>query len=190
MTVPQFPQPTLTTGRLTLRPLQESDATVVAGLAGDERIARMTLRIPHPYSVDQAVDFIRKTAEEWSGDAAAVFAAVEHTTGRLVGTVGLVLEFAHRRAELGYWVAVEFWGRGFATEMARGVLSFAFERLPVDRVHAHAFGSNVASCRVLEKAGMVREGVLRRHVLKNDHGQDRWEDAVMYGVLREEMRAS
>jgi RimJ/RimL family protein N-acetyltransferase len=97
----------------------------------------------------------------------------------LVGAISLRIELPQRRAELGYWVGVPYWGRGFATEAARAMIEFGFRRLSLHRIYAHHFVRNPASGRVMEKAGMQHEGTLRGHFF-------RWgapEDVAVWGIL-------
>ncbi len=182
-----LPLPTLSTMRLTLRPFGEDDAPEVARLAAAREIAATTMLIPHPYELRHAQDWIASHAAAWRAQQMLTLGLTLTGTGELAGCVLLKLEPAHLHAELGYWVGVPFWNRGLASEAGRAAIDYAFGDLrlrgePVIRVHAHAFGSNPASCRVLEKVGMKLEGVQRRHIIK--WGQ--WQDAVMYGLLREE----
>lgn len=179
------PQPTLTTARLTLRPQRKSDAPDLVRLAGAREIAAMTLMIPHPYEPPMAEEWIEKAAAGWLGDTMAVFAITGTDSGELVGSIGLKLDLRNNHAELGYWIGLPHWGNGYATEASRGILEFSFGQLGLHRVHAHAFGTNPASCRILEKIGMKYEGTLRQHIQKWDH----WQDMVMYGVLRHEFSA-
>lgn len=180
--MPGYAQPTLETARLVLRPFVKGDAEDLAREGGAREIARMTLRVPHPYELGMAEQFIGTMEGEWKSDASALFAMIDRGTGMFAGICGLTREPAHRRAELGYWVAMGFWGKGYATEGGGRLVDWGFEALELARVNAHAFGSNPASLRVLEKIGMKHEGCLRKHILK----WDQWEDMVMYGVLREE----
>ncbi len=158
-----------------------ADAEEVAERCGDREVASGTLTIPHPYSVGDAESWIqcqRKAREDGTG----VDLAVVNWTGELVGAMGLVIDPRHGVAELGYWIGVAFWNRGYATEAGRAVLSHAFGPLGLRRVHAYHFVRNPASGRVLEKLGMTREGVFRKHVMK-------WgvaEDLVGWGILAEE----
>lgn len=85
----------------------------------------------------------------------------------LVGAIELRLDLSERRGELGYWIGAPFWGRGFATEAARALLSYAFEQLGLQRVEASYLPENEASGKVLEKLGLRREGVRRRCVVKD-----------------------
>ena len=93
---------------------------------------------------------------------------------------------AHRRAELGYWLGVPFWGKDYVTEAARAAVAFGFETLGLNRIYAHHFAGNTASGRVLEKIGMRHEGRSRQHIQK----WDQFVDIENYGVLAEEFRRS
>ena len=93
------------------------------------------------------------------------------------------IEQQHSRAEMGYWIAIKFWNRGFATEAARAVLDYSFSDLDLQRIFAHHFKRNPASGKVLEKIGMQKEGVLRSHIKK----WGKFEDLVVYGILRSDL---
>jgi ribosomal-protein-alanine N-acetyltransferase len=178
--LPWVPAP-LETARLLLRPLEPSDATRIHELAGTREIADTTLLIPHPYPPGAAESFIARARESGALGIEYVFAVTLRETGDLVGCVGLRIEGAHARGELGYWIGTPYWRRGYATEAARRVVAFAFQTLGLNRVHSSCFTRNSASARVLEKAGLVREGVLRGHVRRFG----RFEDLAVYGTVRE-----
>jgi ribosomal-protein-alanine N-acetyltransferase len=175
-------QPTIRTERLILRPLTLADAQAVHRLAGDRAIADTTLLVPHPYPKEAADVFITGVTNDWVDKKSAVFAITLQNTGELRGTIGLVLEQKHARAEMGYWVGVPFWGQGICTEAAQRLLQFGFETLELNKIQAHHFSRNPASGRVMQKLGMKHEGHLRQHVRK----WDRFEDLELYGILRSE----
>jgi [ribosomal protein S5]-alanine N-acetyltransferase len=103
--------------------------------------------------------------------------------GHLVGNVGLRRAAPDARlADIGYEVAPEFWGRGYATEAARAMLALGFGELGLHRVTAHCLAENSASGRVLEKLGMRQEGRLREHECING----RWWDVLLFGILAHE----
>jgi RimJ/RimL family protein N-acetyltransferase len=141
------------TERLTLRRPTLADVKAIARLANDRRIAENTRRLPHPYSHDDAVEFVRATANLGSE---TVF-LIEHDNVP-VGTVGIDRSTPHN-AELGYWLGVEHWGRGIATEAARGAIDFFFEEFDDDHLSAGARVTNPASRNVLEKCGFQWSGV-------------------------------
>lgn len=176
--------PELRTRRLHLRAFQLSDAERVQRLAGEKEIAATTTNIPHPYEDGMAETWIAGHEESLANREGVVFAIdlVAPDLVGLVGAVGLVLGLPDRRAELGYWIGRPYWGRGIATEAATAVLRYGFAELGLTRIHAHHFAGNPASGRVLEKIGMSFEGRLRKHVLK----WGRYEDLLMFGILKEE----
>ncbi|HEX8274993.1 MAG TPA: GNAT family N-acetyltransferase [Longimicrobiaceae bacterium] len=179
------PQPVLAGARLDLRPFRPGDAPAVQALAGAREIADTTLTIPHPYGDGLAEQWIATHAPAWAAGARASFAVVERASGQLVGAIGLALRPEHARAEMGYWIGLPFWNRGYATEAAALLLGFGFEELGLHRVHARHFARNPQSGRVMRKLGMRHEGRLRQHVR-------RWgspEDLEQYGILRDEWRA-
>lgn len=178
-------RPTLTTERLILRPFVQEDAVEVTRVVSDRRIADTTLNIPHPYDESVAEGWIGTHADAAERDEALTLAVTERASGAIVGAVALTIARAHRRAELGYWIAVEHWGRGYATEAARAMLDHGFGALDLTRVVAHCLTRNPGSWRVMEKLGMQREGRLREHVVKWDVPEDIW----IYGLLRDEWRS-
>jgi RimJ/RimL family protein N-acetyltransferase len=178
-------QPTIATERLTLRPFIADDAFDVERLAGRREIADTTLNIPHPYPHGGAAEWIRSHGPAWSDGTSATFAIVVKKTGALVGAIGLMIKAEHRRGELGYWIALDCWNRGYATEASRRLLDFGFEILGLHRIEARHFLRNPASGRVMQKLGMQHEGLERDWVFK----WDRFETLAVYSILEAEWRA-
>jgi RimJ/RimL family protein N-acetyltransferase len=174
--------PTLRTDRLVLRPFLLSDAATVQRLAGDRAVADTTLSIPHPYADGMAEQWIATHEGAWTRHEMATLAITEAEAG-LVGAISLRIELSHRRAELGYWIGAPYWGRGYATEAARAMVAFGFEKLSLQRIYAHHFTRNPASGRVMAKVGMRREGTLRQHFFRWDQP----EDVAAYRLLRTEV---
>lgn len=142
----------LETERLVLRTPTLADVKAIAAIANDRRIADNMRRLPHPYRARDAETFINALARSRE----RVF-LIEHDD-EAVGVVGL--DFAKGSApELGYWLAVDAWSRGFATEAARAAIDHAFEEFDADRIEASARVTNPASRRVLEKCGFQWTGV-------------------------------
>jgi len=178
-------QPTLTTKRLTLRPFIADDAFDVERLAGMREIADTTLNIPHPYPHGGAADWILTHGPAWNEGSNATFAIVDNATGRLAGAISLMIKPEHRRAELGYWIALGCWNRGYATEASRRLIDFGFEVLGLHRIEARHFLRNPRSGRVMQKLGMQHEGVERDWAIK----WDRFETVAVYSILEPEWRA-
>ncbi len=162
----------LDTERLVLRPFELADAPAVQQLCSAREIAENTLTIPHPYTLEDARAFVSSTGSF----------AVTLADGTLVGTIALDLEPPHRRAQLGNWIGVPYWGNGYATEAGRSVLDHGFGELGLNRIYAYCFTRNPASARVLQKLGMTPEGTRRRHALK----WGEYLDEEVFGILASE----
>jgi RimJ/RimL family protein N-acetyltransferase len=145
--------PVLETKRLALRAPRLEDAKTVAALANDRRIAENTARIPHPYKRTDAESFIAG-ANQAGGEA--VFLITLHD-GTVIGACGIVPQ--ETAPELGYWLGVPYWGKGYATEALHAVVDYAFTDLDHEAVQAGARVTNPASRRVLEKCGFQWTGV-------------------------------
>jgi ribosomal-protein-alanine N-acetyltransferase len=170
--------PNLQTSRLRLRPHSESDIPDLVRLAGEREIAATTLRIAHPYTEQNAEDFLAMSQE----NNKAWFAIALLSNNRLIGGVGLRIDPEHDHAEIGYWIGVPYWGKGYATEAAHEVMRYGFEDLNLHRIHAACFSRNAASEKILLKLGMRHEGHMREH-------QRKWGDFIdvaAYGILRSE----
>jgi RimJ/RimL family protein N-acetyltransferase len=142
----------LETERLVLRAPCREDAKALARLINDRRIAINTARVPYPYSVEDAEQFI--AAVNRQGGEVAFMIILDDA---LIGGCGVAR--SDSGPELGYWVGVPFWGQGFATEAARAVIDYAFGPLGHEVLEAGARVSNPASRRVLEKCGFQWTGV-------------------------------
>lgn len=174
-------QPQIQTPRLILRRPALSDAKVIQQLAGAREIAQWTLTMPHPYPDGAAEAWIARHEDDLQQDRAVHFAIAPLDERALVGMLSLSLSLQHDRAEMGYWIGVPYWGRGYCTEAAAAVLGYGFETLGLHRVYANHFAGNTASGRVMQKIGLKYEGTLRQHVKK--WGQ--YLDMVSYGLTRE-----
>lgn len=177
-------QPELASERLRYRSFVAADGATVEALLADPAIALNTLTIPHPYPPGSAVEWIAGHAGAWREGKRATWAIERAADDALIGAVGLNFTLAHLRAEVGYWIAHEEWGKGHATEAVRRTIAFAFDDLGLHRVQAHHFVENPASGRVMVHAGMRAEGT-RRGVFFRD-GAPR--DVVEYAVLRSDAR--
>ena len=183
---PPPPQPELETARLRLRAFVATDAPAVQRLAGDRRVADTTLTIPHPYPDGAAEAWIATHAPAWAAGTQLTYAVTARADGALLGAVGLALEPEHASAELGYWIAVPEWGKGYATEAAAALCGHAFTTLGIHRIQARHLLRNPASGRVMQKLGMRPEGVMRGALRK----WDRFEDVALYAVLAPEWPAA
>ncbi len=147
--------------------------------AGDEAVARTTLHVRTRIPMARA--------EEWIASHDRLFiqkkrhcAFHSFPAGRALRRDQSVAESRQTRGEIGYWIAMPYWNRGFCTEATRVLLAYGFATLPLARIHAHHFAHNPASGRVMAKAGMKRIGYLKEHVLKNGE----LIDVVAYAIAR------
>lgn len=173
----------LQTERLLLRRLELTDAETIRLLAGDPQVAETTLTIPHPYPEGAAESFIGYSHEELETGQGYILGIERREDGAFLGVISLSgVHPVHRRAELGYWIGVPYWGKGYATEATEAILRLGFERVGLNSIYARFFTSNPGSGRVMQKAKMKYEGTLRQHLCKNG----RFEDVAYYSILRSE----
>ena len=147
-----------------LRPLVPADAESLARHANDHEVWR-NLRdaFPHPYAVDDARRYIAIAGARRPQSSFGIV-----VDGEAAGSVGFKpgTDIERASAEIGYWLGRAYWGRGVVADAVRAATRFAFAELGVHRVFAVPFAFNAASSRVLEKAGYVLEGRLRRAAIK------------------------
>ena len=138
--------------------------------------------LPYPYTEKDGADYISAmlTADENDTFAFAIMA-----DDKVVGSIGAFRQGnIHRRtAELGYYIAEEYWGRGIMTEAVKQIWEYVFDKSDIIRIYAEPFAYNTASCRVLEKAGFQYEGTLRSNAVKNG----KVIDMKLYSLLKMEM---
>lgn len=150
-----------------LRPWRLSDAADLAATIGNKKV-QDNLRdgIPFPYTEDDARAFIREMLD---ANPDAVYAFAVTVEDRVIGSIGIYRQGnIHRRtAELGYYLAESFWGKGLATCAVSEACRRVFDNTDILRIYAEPFAYNAASCRVLEKCGFVYEGTLRCNAVKN-----------------------
>jgi ribosomal-protein-alanine N-acetyltransferase len=173
-------QPVLETERLVLRPYRMADAPDVQRLAGAWEVAATTAAIPHPYPDGAAEQWIAGHASSFAEGRLVVYAVTMRETAELLGTVSLLdVQLNHARAELGYWIAREHWGKGYCTEAVRRLIQYAHDSLSISRIVARCLERNPASARVMKKVGLAKEGHMPKHEFKNG----RFEDVLVYGMV-------
>ncbi len=161
-----------------LRPFTKDDLPSLVRYANNFNISKnLTDRFPHPYLEANGRAFIEMTM---AMEPVSVFTI--DIGGEASGGIGLhpQAEIQRRNAELGYWVAEPFWGNGIASRAIAQIVEWGFENLDIDRIFARPFGSNIASQRVLEKAGFRFEARFEKTLIKNGV----LEDELFYAVRR------
>jgi RimJ/RimL family protein N-acetyltransferase len=175
--------PTLQTARLLLGAFEPADGPELQRLAGAREIADTTVAIPHPYDLDHATAWIGHQRRESVRGRTTNFAIRLLPGAVLIGCAGLRdIDREHLQAELGFWIGLEWWGQGYASEAAAEVIRFGFEQLGLNRICAHHMARNPAAGQVLLHVGMHREGLLRERVRK----WGVYEDVILYAILRED----
>lgn len=158
---------------------QPEHATDLAAIANDRSVVMyLSARIPHPYTLANAQEWIAIHADTHEPTHFAVESA-----GELAGAIGYDPGSGERAgtAMIGYFFKPETWGRGIATDAVRVLTAYLFTKPSIVRVWANVMAPNRASARVLEKAGYVHEATIRAALLDRDHARH---DELIYGRMR------
>jgi [ribosomal protein S5]-alanine N-acetyltransferase len=151
--------------RCTVRDWRMEDAPSLFKHSNNRNVSRtLRDRFPYPYTIEDAKEFLaRSTSKEMRNNFCI------EIDGAAVGGIGVHIgEDVHRHvASIGYWLGEEFWGQGVMSEVVPAFVNYCFATLPLHRIYAEAYENNPASARILEKAGFVLEGRLRKNVIKD-----------------------
>lgn len=151
-------QPEIVTERLVLRRPRLRDAPRIASLLNNFEVTKNLARVPHPYTINMAVDWLIRQKREWTPDS-VTFAVCDKRNG-LMGFCGMHRE--GRDAEIGYWLGQPYWGQGYMTEAAAATIDWYFRVSGSDRMVSGVFYFNAASLAVQKKLGFVRTGIGKR----------------------------
>ncbi len=165
-----------------IRKWELSDAKDLAAALSNKKV-QDNLRdgLPYPYTEQDGKEFISAML---SADENETFAFAITVDNMVLGSIGIFRQGnIHRQtAELGYYIAEEYWGKGIMTEAVKQICAYVFAKSDIIRIYAEPFAYNIASCRVLEKVGFQYEGTLRSNAVKNS----KVIDMKMYSLLKEE----
>lgn len=172
--------PRIETDRLILRGFKLSDSKDVQRLAGHPKVAETTATIPHPYLDGIAEQWI-SNHNDWFNKGQSIDFAIElKETQQLIGNISLMINKTHHRAEVGYWIGVEYWNNGYCTEALKQVIQYGFQTRNLNKITSRHMHTNPSSGKVMLKAGLKQEGVLQQ-----DHFKDnQFYDLVVYGLLK------
>lgn len=163
-----------------IRKWKLSDAKDLATVISNKKI-QDNLRdgLPYPYTEQDATDYISAMLSEDENETLAFAITIDN---KAIGSIGAFRQKnIHRHtAEIGYYIAKEYWGKGLMTEAVKQICSYIFDKSNIVRIYAEPFSYNKASCRVLEKAGFLYEGTLRSNAIKNG----KTIDMLMYSRLK------
>ena len=164
-----------------IRPWKLDDAESMAELLNNKKIMdNLRDGLPYPYTTDDAREYINFIL---NSDKNSTFAFAIVYEEKVVGCVGVFRQdnVSYRTAEMGYYVGEKYWNMGIATCAIRKVCKNVFDNTNIIRIYAEPFARNIASCRVLEKAGFTCEGTLRSSIVKNGI----IEDSKIYAIIKE-----
>jgi RimJ/RimL family protein N-acetyltransferase len=152
--------------RCTIRDWRMEDAESLAKHANNRNVSRnLRDRFSYPYTIENGKEFLQRATNQNAHEKSCCI----EIDGLAVGGIGFKAgEDVHRHTgEIGYWIGEEFWGRGIMTDVVSAVVDYCFEEFSSQRIFAKTFSNNPASARVLEKAGFVFEGRLRKDTIKD-----------------------
>ena len=165
------------TERLILSPLKESDIPLITEYLQEKIISDNTSHIPYPYSEPDARTWLKMSNDALTAKTGYTF-AIREKEGKIIGAIGLH-DRGDDKAELGYWIAVPFWNKGYATEAASAILNFGIKELKFHKIYATHFIHNPASGKIMEKIGMQKEAILKHHMKK----EEQYLDIQMYSLI-------
>lgn len=174
--------PTLQTPRLILRKMRLDDAADLFEYASDPEVSTYTTWGPHT-SIQDSLEFLTRILSLYEGGQLADWGIEHKSDGKFIGTCGFA-EWSpyHSRGEIGYAMSRKYWGQGLMTEAAREIIAFGFTQMQLNRVEARCIVANVGSARVMEKAGMTYEGILREQM----YAKGDYHDLKIYSILKRE----
>lgn len=158
-----------------------ADAPQLAIFANNKLIAdNLRDTFPYPYTIKDANNYIQAAIKD---DPSARLFAID-LNGLAIGSIGAIFkdDVYRKNAEIGYWLAEEYWGKGIATASISLIVRYIFDNFDIIRIYAEAYADNIASHRALEKAGFRKEGIFRKNIIKNN----RIKDSLIYALLRDE----
>lgn len=161
-----------------LRTWQQDDLDNLVKNANNPKIAeRLTDAFPSPYTIEKGKEFLDRVMRQDPCEILAI-----DFNGKVIGNIGIHPQSDVNRlnAELGYFIGEEYWGNGYAVDAIRQMVDYAFQNFPIERIFARPFGSNLASQRVLEKAGFKLEARINGILIKNG----KIEDELIYAVRK------
>ena len=163
---------------IAIRPIALSDLDNLVKYADNPKIAKnLTNQFPHPYTREAGERFLGMATKS---DPANIFAIV--VDGEMVGAIGLHPQgdIMCKNAEMGYWLAEPFWGKGIMSTVIPQMVEYGFKSFDINRIYARPFGSNIGSQKVLEKSGFILEARFEKTIYKNGV----FEDDLVYAVRR------
>lgn len=171
--------------RIVLRQARLSDIPRLTESLSDPKVNRWLMRVPKPYREEHARQWVRSNVARIKKGEALPYSIEHIESGILIGGISLNnINQRDKSAELGYWIARDYWGEGYAYEAASLLCRYGFNKLKLHRIYAWVHSENPGSFKVLEKIGFRREGVCQ----KASSVTGRWEDDFLYGLLKTDLK--
>ena len=162
-----------------LRKWSEADLQNLVKYANNSNVSRwLTNGFPYPYTLEDGKAYLSKIEKDNPTKDFAI-----DINGEAVGSIGVFpqADIHEKSAEIGYWLAEEYWGKGIMTKAIQAVVDYGFQTFDLNRIFARPFSTNFKSQRVLEKAGFVLEAKLQKAIFKNGE----FKDELIYAKLKD-----
>ncbi len=172
--------PSIATDRLVLNQLQRSDIYEIVQLLNEKVFSENAISLPYPYFPRYAEFWLGVAQKGFEEKNKYIFAIRQKDNPKIIGGIEIGIDTKNNKAELGYWMGKKYWNQGYMTEAVKSVIEFGF-KLGLKKISASHFSTNPASGKVMIKAGMKKEGMLRCHTKKGDSYQDH----VVYAIIQE-----
>lgn len=170
--------PIIETERLILSQLEEKDIPFITEYLQHRIYSDLTSNIPYPYTENDAIFWLKMSKEAFENEIGYTF-GIRNKEEELIGAIGLH-DRDDDKAELGYWIGIPYWNKGYVTEAGRAIVDFGFKELGLNKIYATHFFHNPASGKIMEKIGMEKEAVLKQHAKKDEE----YFDLAMYSIFR------
>ncbi len=177
--------PTIETERLLLTSLKADDIPDIVQYANNENISKYTINLPSPYFEKDAIYWLNLAHQGLKNGTNYIFAVRLKADASFVGGISLTVEKRFSRAEISYWMAEPFWSKGYTSEATKAIMQFGFDKLGLNKLTSSHLGANVASGKVMQNAGMSKEGELVEHICK----EGVFHNLVLYGITQKQYQA-
>ncbi|MDR0227734.1 MAG: GNAT family N-acetyltransferase [Flavobacteriaceae bacterium] len=171
---------TLQTERLILNQPHTDDISRLVEIMKNPIYNKNTTNIPFPYTKENGEFWVNLAIDSLASESAYIFAIRLKDNPTIIGGIGLGIDKANNKAEMGYWLDEQYWNTGMVTEAAKALIQFGFDTLQLHKIFATHFTYNEASGRIMQKIGMQQEGVLKGQILKNE----KYLDLITYAVIK------
>lgn len=176
---------TLETERLVIRRVYSTDITLFAATS-DIEVVKYEPWKPHE-DVTQLMEYINRVFDNYEEGNCTEWTIELEETSEPIGMINIHnVNKTHKHGELGFWIAKQYWNKGYATEACKAVICHAFAELGFCRIHSLTAAENKPCLRVLNKTGMTQEGILRKYMYLNSTKMKELSDVAVFSILKDE----